>query len=58
MLLVSCLDSNEREKTMNGYYLNKADGNTIQSPVALESTKKTLDRASPIVDSFPLIGFR
>ncbi len=29
-----CLDNNEREETMNSYFADTANGDTVQSPVA------------------------
>jgi len=37
-----CLDSNEREKTMNRDLVFTADGDIIQSSIAFQSAKKSL----------------
>ena len=52
-----CLDNNKREETMNGYFTNTANGDIVQSPVSLEPTKKTLNRASPTIESLPFPSF-
>ena len=48
------LDSNKRKEAMNSYFLNTANSNIIQSPITFESTEKTLNRTTPIIESLPL----
>ena len=50
------LDNNERKETMNGYFLNTANSNIIQSPITFESTEKTLNGGSPIIEGFPFLS--
>ena len=52
-----CLDNNKRKEAMNGYFLNTADSNIIQSPVTFESTKKALNRGAPVIEDFPFLSF-
>lgn len=47
------LHNDEREKTMNSYFAKAAYGDIVQSPISFKSPEKTLDRASPIVESLP-----
>ena len=42
---------------MNGCFANTANGDVVQSSVSLKSAEKTLNRAAPIVDSLPFLGF-
>ena len=42
---------------MNGYFLNTADSNIIQSSITFESTERVLNRATLIIDDMPLFGF-
>ena len=50
-----CLDNNERKETMNGYFLDTANSNIIQSPVTFESAEKALNRASPVINCLPFL---
>ena len=43
---------------MNGYFANTANSDVVQPPISFESPKETLNTASPVVDSFPFLGFR
>ena len=52
------LDNNERKKTMNSNFTLTANSDIIQSPVAFEPTEDTLNGASPIIKSFPLVCLR
>ena len=51
------LDNDKRKETMNSYFSNTANSDIIQSPVAFESTEKAFNRASPIIEGFPFLGF-
>ena len=53
-----CLNNNKREKTMNRDLIFTADSDIIQSPVAFQSAKKSLNRCSSIIDSLPFLSFR
>ena len=41
-----CLNNNEREKTVNGYFTNTANGDVVQSPEMWGSEEKTFGRLS------------
>lgn len=53
-----CLDNNKRQEAMNGYFAKPADGDIIQTPVSLQPTENTLNRASSAVDCSPFLGLR
>ena len=52
-----CLDNNERKETMNGYFLNTANSDIIQSPMAFKSTKEPFDSCAPAIEGFPFLSF-
>ncbi len=51
-----CLDNNEREETMNGYFILTADGNIIQSPVTFEPAEKALNGTTSVIESLPFLS--
>ena len=51
-----CLNNNEREKTMNGYFILTADGNIIQSPVTFEPAEKALNGTTSVIESLPFLS--
>ena len=51
-----CLDNNEREKTMNGYFILTADGNIIQPPVTFEPAEKALNGTTSVIESLPFLS--
>ena len=52
------LDNNEPEEAMNSHFTNAENSHVVQSPISLKSPKKAFNTASPVVDSFPFLGFR
>ncbi len=49
-----CLDDYEREKTMNRDFVFTANSDIIQSSIAFQSSKNSLNRCPSIIESLPI----